>query len=308
MFIGSLPTETTLRVWDCYFLEGVSAAMLIALGILKIFETEILAQKSNEELMNVISTMSARILDADRLMKAAFQVMGPLDQREVMQLRKTYWVEVESFLTGENKKRDIFFLHRTTRFDKDELEFWYQTFYTAKFAFSTTPTSSNGINIDSFYSIMEIPLPNWRKNEQTLQKLFAFLDFNAENVVKFRDFVCGINVLLKGTLQEKLALCFRIYAVNTQLPQEKGVKRPESFNLNTANFVLSEPSLCELLTNLYAIYLQNDYGKEIASFYQGAGVFTFEMFENEMKKQPFLLQSLEGEEVIDSEEREKTSL
>jgi len=72
-FIGTLPIETTLRVWDSFFYEGPKTLFRIALAIFKVGEQEIKAVSDPMEIFQVVQTIPRRLIDASALMEACFK-------------------------------------------------------------------------------------------------------------------------------------------------------------------------------------------------------------------------------------------
>lgn len=72
-FIGNLPIETTLRVWDIFFYEGSKTLFRIALAILKIGEGEIRAVSDPMEMFGVVQSMPRKLIDANGLVEACFK-------------------------------------------------------------------------------------------------------------------------------------------------------------------------------------------------------------------------------------------
>lgn len=72
-FIGTLPIETTLRVWDSFFYEGSKTLFRIAMAIFKIGETEIRAVNDPMEIFQTVQTIPRRLIDANALMDACFK-------------------------------------------------------------------------------------------------------------------------------------------------------------------------------------------------------------------------------------------
>ncbi|KAI6085838.1 rab-GTPase-TBC domain-containing protein [Hypoxylon rubiginosum] len=90
-FIGTLPIETTLRVWDVFFYEGSKTLFRIALAIFKIGESEIRAVTDPMEIFQVVQTIPRRLVDANGLMEACFKRrngFGHLSQETVEQKRQ----------------------------------------------------------------------------------------------------------------------------------------------------------------------------------------------------------------------------
>lgn len=72
-FIGTLPIETTLRVWDVFFYEGSKTLFRIALAIFKAGENEIKAISDPMEVFAVVQSLPRRMLDANTLMEICFK-------------------------------------------------------------------------------------------------------------------------------------------------------------------------------------------------------------------------------------------
>lgn len=90
-FIGTLPIETTLRVWDSFFYEGSKTLFRIALAIFKVGEQEIRAVNDPMEIFQVVQTIPRRLVDANALMEACFKRrngFGHLSQDTIEERRK----------------------------------------------------------------------------------------------------------------------------------------------------------------------------------------------------------------------------
>ncbi|KAM3556155.1 hypothetical protein MY1884_005216 [Beauveria asiatica] len=72
-FIGTLPIETTLRVWDVLFYEGSRALFRVALAIFKQGEAEIKTISDPMEVFSLVQALPRRMLDANMLMKKSFK-------------------------------------------------------------------------------------------------------------------------------------------------------------------------------------------------------------------------------------------
>ncbi len=107
-FIGTLPIETTLRVWDSFFLEGSKTLFRIALTIFKVGEAEIKAVNDPMEIFQVVQTIPRRLVDANALMEACFKRrngFGHLSQETIekgrAERRRGYAEERERAKNGE---------------------------------------------------------------------------------------------------------------------------------------------------------------------------------------------------------------
>jgi len=107
-FIGTLPIETTLRVWDCFFYEGSKTLFRIALTIFKVGEAEIKAVNDPMEIFQVVQTIPRRLIDANALLEACFKRrngFGHLSQEAIekgrAERRRGYAEERERAKNGE---------------------------------------------------------------------------------------------------------------------------------------------------------------------------------------------------------------
>lgn len=76
LFVGTLPIESVLRVWDCLFFEGSKTLFRIALSIFKAGEGEILAVSDPMEIFQVVQTIPRSMLDINALMEVCFRRRG----------------------------------------------------------------------------------------------------------------------------------------------------------------------------------------------------------------------------------------
>ncbi|PBP24959.1 TBC domain-containing protein [Diplocarpon rosae] len=72
-FIGTLPIESTLRVWDSFFCEGSKTLFRISLTIFKIGEPEIKAVSDPMEIFQVVQTIPRKLVDCNALMETCYK-------------------------------------------------------------------------------------------------------------------------------------------------------------------------------------------------------------------------------------------
>ncbi|RKU47170.1 hypothetical protein DL546_007381 [Coniochaeta pulveracea] len=72
-FIGTLPIETVLRVWDVFFYEGSRTLFRIALTIFKAGESEIKSVADPMEMFGVVQSIPRRMLDCNALLEACYK-------------------------------------------------------------------------------------------------------------------------------------------------------------------------------------------------------------------------------------------
>lgn len=107
-FIGTLPIETTLRVWDAFFYEGSKTLFRIALTIFKVGEQEIKAVNDPMEIFQVVQTIPRRLVDCNLIMDTCYKRrngFGHLSQDTIekgrAERRKGYAEERERAARGE---------------------------------------------------------------------------------------------------------------------------------------------------------------------------------------------------------------
>jgi len=88
LFIGSLPLETTLRVWDVFFYEGSKTFFRVALAIFKASEKEILAVSDPTEVFQIVQTVPKRLLDVNSLLDDSFSRRYRVGQNRINSLRE----------------------------------------------------------------------------------------------------------------------------------------------------------------------------------------------------------------------------
>ncbi|KAJ9649770.1 hypothetical protein H2199_000549 [Coniosporium tulheliwenetii] len=72
-FVGNLPIETVLRVWDSFFYEGSKTLFRIALAVFKMGESDIRAVNDHMEIFQVVQNIPRRLIDANALMETCFK-------------------------------------------------------------------------------------------------------------------------------------------------------------------------------------------------------------------------------------------
>lgn len=90
-FIGSLPTESVLRVWDCLFYEGSKTLFRIALAIFKSGENQIRTIQDPMEIITTVQQIPRRFQDAGALIEACYKRrngFGHLSQETVDERRR----------------------------------------------------------------------------------------------------------------------------------------------------------------------------------------------------------------------------
>ncbi|BGP30413.1 hypothetical protein JCM10296v2_002167 [Rhodotorula toruloides] len=99
LFTDCLPIQTLLRVWDLFFIHGTIFLFRVALAILKLHESELLACDSAASLYALLGQLPAGLWNADRLLKVACDDLASVvKDRDVSILRNKHVLALEEEL------------------------------------------------------------------------------------------------------------------------------------------------------------------------------------------------------------------
>jgi hypothetical protein len=154
-YISILPTETMLRVWDCFFFEDSKIFFRIALTILKLAEPELHGLGDQMEIFQVIQNFPKRLLDPSLLMENCFKRrngFGHISQAEILRLRQ-FVAERRRFVNSAMQKKDgsTHSLQQTSTTDLDE--------------FSKLKPASKGLHLSRRMRSLKINGSNHDKNK-----------------------------------------------------------------------------------------------------------------------------------------------
>ena len=76
IFVGTLPIETTLRVWDVLFYEGSKTLFRVALALFKLAEPQIAKLRDPMEVFQLVQSLPRGLLDANRVLDTALGTLG----------------------------------------------------------------------------------------------------------------------------------------------------------------------------------------------------------------------------------------
>lgn len=76
LFVGTLPIEAVLRIWDCLFFEGSKTLFRVALAIFKTAELAILGVSDPMEIFQLVQTVPRGLLDVNALLELCFRRRG----------------------------------------------------------------------------------------------------------------------------------------------------------------------------------------------------------------------------------------
>lgn len=104
LFAKSLPSETTLRVWDVLFCEGANVLFNVALAIFKMGEEELLLTDQVGDVINVLHRTTHHLFDPDDLLTVAFDKIGLMTSTTISKHRKKQEPAVMAEL-GQRQRR-----------------------------------------------------------------------------------------------------------------------------------------------------------------------------------------------------------
>lgn len=88
LFSKSLPSETTMRVWDVLFYEGAKVLFHVALAIFKMKEEELVTAHHVGDVINIIQGTTHHLFDPDDLLTVAFDKIGSMTLTNISKQRK----------------------------------------------------------------------------------------------------------------------------------------------------------------------------------------------------------------------------
>ncbi|MCO5579246.1 hypothetical protein L7F22_033100 [Adiantum nelumboides] len=94
LFAKSLPSETTLRVWDVLFNEGAKVLFRVALALFKMKEEELLVTQQIFDVVSIFQTATRHLFDPDALLKVAFEKLGTMTTHTIAKHRSKQQVAV----------------------------------------------------------------------------------------------------------------------------------------------------------------------------------------------------------------------
>ena len=95
LFIGTVPIESTLRIWDILFYEGPRTIFRVALGIFRICGPEIKRLSTSTrgavdsgEIFQLVQNLPRKFLDVGMLLRVALDTKGAVDGEAIEKMRK----------------------------------------------------------------------------------------------------------------------------------------------------------------------------------------------------------------------------
>ncbi|XP_061192042.1 neurocalcin homolog [Saccostrea echinata] len=96
-------------------------------------------------------------------------------------------------------------LSKQTEFSEQELQQWYKDFM--------NDFPKGYVKLHEFEKMYEGFFPNGDASKFARHVFHAF-DQNGDGHIDFKEFVCGLNATLRGTIEQKLKWAFRVYDIH----------------------------------------------------------------------------------------------
>lgn len=221
-FVGILPSDACVRVWDNYIVHGSLVFVEVAVALIKAQERTLLGIQSKDILTSYFQYIPRTVYDH----KALFRVMRGLtsiDEKSYKFLKSRGYKEIKNGMTLELKNKFLNQCSETTKYTKFELNALYDVFF--NLCRETKAESAQQIKVvrgkdvqetltldfTSFQLIISLILPGWQVFSEQARKLCEIVDAENAGVVTFPDFAAALSKLSKGSLKDRLELCYRSF-------------------------------------------------------------------------------------------------
>eukprot|EP00057_Strongylocentrotus_purpuratus_P001961 XP_003723564.1 PREDICTED: neurocalcin homolog [Strongylocentrotus purpuratus] len=109
-------------------------------------------------------------------------------------------------------------LCKQTEFTEEELQQWYADFKKA--------SSKDYLTKSDFKKVYAQYFPTGDATKFT-EHVYRTFDSNGDGTISFREFMCGMSVLARGTVEQKLSWIFSMYDIN----KDGYISRPEMLEI-----------------------------------------------------------------------------
>ncbi|OQR83553.1 hypothetical protein ACHHYP_14563 [Achlya hypogyna] len=272
IFVGEVPDTALTSYWN-YMLTATPSAGAIAHFVMAL----LLLDSATDDIIESIAQDDG---DASFAYKIALEHAASMDMDVFATLEAkaaTYALTEEAIeairadvrVNPHYMEQEVCALHGITHFDRSQLEQLQLEF---QFILRTTnhsslPTLAGGINKEILRPILARVIPEW--GSKSLDQLFEVLQPDARGHVDFQRLMLALSVLCKGTLEEKLQLCFDLY---------DGEKVG---HLDVEQMILMAGSLCEIYHNKVSIDAPPPSAKKKNNKFRSASADTATIIEDE---------------------------
>ncbi|KAJ3188481.1 hypothetical protein HK101_009144 [Irineochytrium annulatum] len=230
LYINSLPLPFSLRIIDCFFMEGPKVLFQVGNVLKTYFASLGDIVKSTDP-----ATSTRTITKFNQLMLTAYREFQVVTHDMIVDLRKSLKLKVVQGLDTYAKRSVIRNLTFTPKFTKEELFFLCDQYFSVLFYDRQNVTQKNSDRMDFSQFVQFLTrLTTWAnvnrdlEEQQTrlglgapvkpvvgsilLNKLFAHVfDKNGDSLVDFGDIVRGLSNLVHSDLMGRIALFFELH-------------------------------------------------------------------------------------------------
>jgi len=197
------------------FCTGRDILLQTSLNLLRINKKQILASKRSSDIYEVIKNLPSKVVDWQLFFKETLSNFSPLEDAE--KVRTKYAKEVsESMRSYENQR-----MQRNTHLSIEEIE--------ALRIEMEEFSHANSLSQSNFQKLLE---RKFGKKMIFADQLFKAFDKSGDGSVDFEELSKGLSVFTKGTLDEKLKMCFSLFDVD-----KDGFIQQEEFSKNFGSAV-----------------------------------------------------------------------
>lgn len=107
LFVDALPTESVLRILDCFLFEGMKVLFRMTLGILRVNERRVLNLTDPVALFQFLKEVARHTFDMEAVFSAAFQELEPFPSRHFLSTRQhNHYSKIKVQWTAREKERE----------------------------------------------------------------------------------------------------------------------------------------------------------------------------------------------------------
>eukprot|EP01133_Synstelium_polycarpum_P005734 gene5734-6633_t len=244
LYIGILPNEIVLRIWDHLFVEcgiygfhkpteeaqwlenrdpeskclGFASynLLLTGLAILSYMEEGLLKCHSTPLILTLLSKNVKGIFNAKKFFKKYCHWRDKIQEDGFMELKKDSEISLINELEEMRKVRDLTATAKITRFSKTDLEKIWTGFRNLNMGISNSRISmgkSLKLDFGIFKKVFSYILPGIDPSSKDVlvQQLFKVFDKNKDGSLDFGELMSGLCILAKGTSEERLQIYFSFF-------------------------------------------------------------------------------------------------
>ena len=209
LFVTVLPSETTLRVWDTFFLHGTLILFRAGVAVLQHLEPLFASTRDTNVLIRTLQQGPRTLYDHGALFRAMRALAG-VSYRTVDRLQAAHSRAVRAEMEAINKRKDVQALLRATKFDRSDIDRLSRKFSSMP-GTERTAKGAAALNLAQFQELVAQTMPAWHQDAQQLASMFRVFDQDADGLLSFRELLTGLSLLSSADSDEKLSVMFRLH-------------------------------------------------------------------------------------------------